>query len=436
MRAPMAVMRSTIMTRMASKKIRVAASAPLWSGRGLVLLGIVLSAFNLRTAVTSLTPLLDMLGDTFGFGATMTGVFGMLPTAAFALFGVATPTLAHRIGLERTALLAMLLATLGLLLRSAANDTTALMAASLTALAGMGIGNIVLPPLVKRYFADRVGAVSTLYITVLQAGTILPALVAVPVMEAAGWRLSLGLWAVFAAASALPWCLVLWQERRRTSPLARAHDAAVTVDDEAPELAASRPTGRAWRSPVAWGMALMFGMTSLVTYSMFTWLPKLLVEAGGTLALGGSMVALFSTLGLVASLTMPLIAVRMRKPFIVVVACGGFYAAAFAGLLLAPMAAPALWVALLGLGPSTFPLSLTLINLRTRTPEGSAALSGFMQGVGYTLSCAGPLAFGLLHEYTHGWALPMAFLAVCVGVLLVGGYLACRPRYLEDTWHA
>ena len=89
----------------------------------------------------------------------------------------------------------------------------------------------------------------------------------------------------------------------------------------------------------------------------------------------------------------------------------------------------------LGLGPSTFPLSLTMINLRTRTPEGSAALSGFMQGVGYSLSCMGPLAFGLLHEYTRGWSWPMAFLAACVGVLLVGGYLACPPRYLEDTWH-
>jgi len=432
---PAMVMRSTIMAAMDSTNTRAAAPASLWSGRGLVLLGIVLSAFNLRTAVTSLTPLLDMLGGTFGFGATMTGVFGMLPTAAFALFGVATPALAHRIGLERTALLAMLLAMLGLLLRSAAGDTTALMAASLTALAGMGIGNIVLPPLVKRYFADRVGTVSTLYITVLQAGTILPALVAVPVMEAAGWRLSLGLWAVFAAASAVPWCLVLWRERQRTSSLAQMHDAAVTVDDEAPELAAPRPIGRAWRSPVAWGMALMFGMTSLVTYSMFTWLPKLLVEAGGTPALGGTMVALFSTLGLVASLSMPLIAVRMRNPFIVVVVCAGFYFVAFAGLLLAPMAAPALWVALLGLGPSTFPLSLTMINLRTRTPEGSAALSGFMQGVGYSLSCAGPLAFGLLHDYTHGWTLPMAFLGGCIVILVVGGYLACRPRYLEDTWH-
>ena len=67
----------------------------LSNGRALILVGVLLSAFNLRTAVTSLTPLLDVLGDTFGFGATMTGVFGMVPTAAFALFGVATPRIAQ-----------------------------------------------------------------------------------------------------------------------------------------------------------------------------------------------------------------------------------------------------------------------------------------------------------------------------------------------------
>ena len=239
---------------------------------------------------------------------------------------------------------------------------------------------------------------------------------------------------MFAAASAVPWCLVLWQERSKASPLARVHDAAVTVDDEAPELAAPRPAGRAWRSPVAWGMALMFGMTSLVTYSMFTWLPKLLVEAGGTPALGGTMVALFSALGLVASLTMPLIAVRMRNPFIVVVVCAGFYATAFAGLLLAPMAAPALWVALLGMGPSTFPLALTLINLRTRTPEGSAALSGFMQGVGYSLASLGPLLFGWLHGASGGWTWSFAFLMLCSAVLLTAAWFACKPQQLEDRW--
>src|SRR3546814_7789325 len=54
----------------------------LTEGRALVLAGIVLSALNLRTAVTSITPLLDELGRVFGFGGTMAGVLGMLPSAA------------------------------------------------------------------------------------------------------------------------------------------------------------------------------------------------------------------------------------------------------------------------------------------------------------------------------------------------------------------
>jgi len=403
-------------------------------GRALVLAGIGLAAFNLRTAVTSLTPLLDSLGELFGFGSTMTGVFGMLPSAAFATFGVVTPAIAHRIGLERAALLSMLLAALGLVVRSFAGGTGGLLIGSVVALAGMGMGNVVLPPLVKRYFPDRVGAVSTIYITALQFGTILPALVAVPLAAEAGWRISLGAWSLVAIAAVLPWIGVLMIERRKDSALARSHDQAVTADDEAPELSAPPARGKAWRSSVAWGMALMFGMTSLITYSMFTWLPKLLVEAGATPGFGGAMVALFSTLGLASALLMPAIAVRVRNPFPIVLACAACHLAAFAGLLFAPMALPVLWVALLGLGPSTFPLALTLINLRTRTPAGSAALSGFMQGLGYAISCIGPLLFGVLHAATHGWEWPFAVLVVAVAVLIVGGWLACRPRMLEDSW--
>ena len=86
------------------------------------------------------------------------------------------------------------------------------------------------------------------------------------------------------------------------------------------------------------------------------------------------------------------------------------------------------------MGPSTFPLALTLVNLRTRTPAGSAALSGFAQGVGYALSCLGPLLFGWLHERSHGWGLPFAFLAACVGLMVAGAWLACRPGFLEERW--
>ncbi|QDH71657.1 MFS transporter [Lysobacter alkalisoli] len=408
-----------------------------------MLAGIALSAFTLRTAVTSLTPLLDRIGEGLGFGTTMTGVFGMVPTAAFAAFGVATPAIAHRLGLERTVLLAMLMAGAGLFLRGLAPGTWTLLAASALALSGMGIGNVVLPPLVKRYFPDRVGVVSSAYITLLQLGTILPALAAVPLADAAGWRVSLAAWSLVGVAAMLPWIGVLWLERRaHTTPgcsqrarmLAEAHDRAVASGDAAPELAHPPARGRVWRSPVAWGLALMFGMTSLVTYSMFTWLPTLFADAGASPAFGGNMVALFSTLGLATGLVMPMIAVRVANPFPVVLACLACFVTSFLGLWLAPMAAPLLWVALLGLGPSTFPLSLVLINLRTRTPGGSAALSGFTQGLGYSLSCIGPLAFGWLHDLSHAWTLSFAFLGLCLLMLATGGWLACRPRMLEDSW--
>ena len=392
-------------------------------GRWLALLAILLTAVNLRTAVTSITPLLAQLGQTFGFGNAMTGVFGMLPTAAFAVFGVSTPALIRRLGPERTALLAMAVAASGLGMRALAGSTAALLTGSLIALAGMGAGNVVIPPLVKKHFADRIGTLSALYLTFLQIGTMAPALAAVPLADAAGWRVSLGIWSLLAVAALLP----LWL-------LGRSTGRQADTDPALPAAAGPSGRGTVWRTPLGWAMTVMFGMTSLVSYSMFTWLPRLMTEAGADAAFGGVVVAVFSAMGLVAALAVPAVAARMRNPFILVLGSWLLCLAAFAGLYLAPMKAPILWAVLMGLGPSTFPLALTLINLRTRSPAGSAALSGFMQGVGYTLACAGPLLFGILRQSSQGWGAPFALLAGAATCILVAGWFACRPQQLEDQW--
>lgn len=391
-------------------------------GRGVVLAAVLLSAFNLRTAVTSLTPLLERIAHEYDFGAPTMGALGMLPTAAFALTGVATPALLRRFGLLQTALIAMGLATIGLLVRPLLPGTGGLLLGSLVALAGMGVGNVVLPPLVKRYFGDRVGGVSTLYITVLQVGTLLPALMAVPVADAWGWRSSMMVWMLPALLALIAWALVHARHRR----LAATGPAPVTPTPEA--------EGRVARTALGWSMALTFGMTSLVTYSMFTWLPTLFREAGASPAFGGTMVALFSALGMVGALTMPALAVRLRNPFPIVLLCAACHLVAFAGLWWAPLAAPILWVTLLGLGPSTFPLALVLVNQRSRTAAGSAALSGFSQGMGYLVSCLGPFLFGWLHAHRGGWTSPFLFLAACILIQLVAAWVACRPQWLEDVW--
>ncbi len=391
----------------------------LTEGRLLVLAAIVMSALTLRVAVTAFSPLADRIGAEIGYGIAVVGVFGMIPTAMFALSGLLTPILATRLGLERTALTAMLMAGTGMLIRVLMSGTMELLIFSALALAGMGIGNVVIPPLVKRYFPDRLAVISSLYIVMVQLGTVVPAFTAVPVAEAHGWRISLGVWALLGFAAAVPWLLVL---------RGRDEGDRTAAPEQAPRA------GRVWRSPIAWGMAGMFGMTSLITYSMFTWLPKVLREAGASAGYGGAMVGLFAVVGLVAALTAPTMVARFRNPFPVVAGCAVLFFIAFAGLLIAPMAAPVLWVVLLGLGPSTFPMALTLINLRTRTPGGSAALSGFTQGVGYAVACAGPLLFGMLHTATGGWLAPFGMLGAAVLVLLTGAWQACKPRMLEDTW--
>ncbi|MFD9829425.1 CynX/NimT family MFS transporter [Tsukamurella tyrosinosolvens] len=391
-------------------------------GRLLVLLAIVLFALTLRTAVTSLTPLLTQISEDLHFGATIIGVFGMLPTAMFAAAGIVTPFLTSRIGLERTTLVAVAATAIGIGVRSLMGGTLGLLAFSCLALIGMGVGNVVLPPLVKRYFSDNVAVLSTAYLTCVQLGTMVPALAAVPVADAYGWRVSLAIWAIIPIAAFLPWLGIVLARR--------GHDVE-DVTGEAP----SEPTGRIWRSPLAWGAAAMFGMTSLNTYAMFTWIPTILSDSGGSAALGGNMVALFSGVGFVATLIVPSLCTRMVNPFPLVIVFLGCFVVGFLGLLFAPMTLTWVWVIALGLGPTTFPMALTLVNLRTRTGAGSASLSGFMQGVGYLAACAGPLGFGLLHEATHGWTAPFMMLFGCLVILGLGAYQACKPRMLEDSWH-
>ena len=391
--------------------------------------GVVLVSLNLRTAVTSLSPLLGVIDAEIGLGTAGMGLLGMIPTLMFAVWGVITPMVLRRVGLELLTVLAMVAAAVGQVIRALAHDPWLMGAGSLVALAGMGIGNVVAPPLVKKYFPRHVAAVSMAYITGLQLGTVVPALVAVPVEEAAGWRVSIGWWAVLAVVAAVPWVVEIL---RPGTPIGAPRPAPDAVSAGGGSEAAPARRIRPWRSPVGVALALFFGTNSLCTYAFFTWLPAVAESIGMTRAEGGLALAVYSAIGLVAALAVPYIAGRFEDPYAVVVVSVVSYLGAFAGLLWAPDLAPWLWICLLGVGPSTFPLCLTLINLRTRTQAGSAALSGFSQGVGYTAACLGPIVFGVLFD-GPGLASGLAFLTVVLLLMLVVSRTACRPNMLEDT---
>lgn len=393
----------------------------LWRGRLLALLGVVLVAFSLRSAVAALSPILTEIDADLGVPSWVAGLIGAAPPVCFAVFGALTPALERRFGLQRIAVAAMVVAALALVGRALAPDAATLLAATTVLFAAISAGNVVLPPLIKTYFPDRVGTMTSIYSTMLAVAAFVPPLVAVPVADAAGWRFSLGLWAVFAVLAIIPWLVLVRRGRA---------DDRVVGDEPAP-----RVLGRLVRLPVAWAVAVTFAVSSSSVYASFAWLPVILVDvAGVSHAAAGALLGLFGAMGLPWSIIVPIVITRWRR-------LGVLYAIAFtaglvavAGLLVAPVQGAVLWVVLLGWPQLLFPAALVLMQLRSRTHEGAVALSGFAQSVGYSVAAIFPLTFGVLHDLTGGWTAPLLMLGILMFAAIPAGIVVIRSGTLEDEW--
>ncbi|GGF25194.1 MFS transporter [Subtercola lobariae] len=406
------------------------APRPLGAGRALALFGVLLVAVNLRTAVAALSPIFAAISVDVPLNSLSIGVLGTLPPLCFAVFGLLTPLFQRHLRLESLLLIALAAMVLGDVGRGLSGSYWMLAASSALTFAGMGTGNVLLPPLVKKYFPDRIGLVTSLYATVMALFSLLPPLIAVPLSDATNWRVSVSMWAVFSIIAVLPWIGLLVRDRRATP------QASVTTVEGVIEEPDALIMGRAWHSGLAWALGIMFGITSLNVYAMFAWLPELLVDNSGvTEAQAGTLLALYASVGIPLSLVVPVLAVRLRSISVLVWLGALSYLIGDLGLLLVPATATWVWIIFAGLGPLLFPLSLVLINLRTRTQAGSVALSGFMQGVGYLIGAIGPLLVGVLHQLTGEWTLALVFLLATVPIILIAGLIVARPRMLEDGWH-
>jgi CP family cyanate transporter-like MFS transporter len=400
------------------------AARPLLAGRTLALLGIVLIGLNLRTAVAVISPIVRFISEDIPLTSIGIGLLGMLAPLSFALSGLVAPAVARRIGLEATMLVACAAMVIGPVVRALAPNYAVLVGGSVLLLGGMGFANIMLPPIIKRYFPDRIGALTATYATLMAIGASVPPLIAAPLAESIGWRFTLGSWAILALAAAVPW-FVLWLRRRR-------RDRAAALDGELGRPA-QLAVGRMWRSPVAWAITVAFMIPSFNVYAMFAWLPEIATDlTGATPAQAGAMVALFTLMGLPFALIVPVIAPRLKNVGWLIALGVTLFVTGYLGLLLAPAAAIWLWVILIGGGPIVFPLTLTLLNLRTRSHQTAVALSGFVQGIGYGGAALGPLVVGFLHDVSGSWTVPLVFLVVLAAVALVPAFVLARPRMVDD----
>ena len=380
----------------------------------------MLLALNLRTAVTSLGAVLDEVTRSLGLSATVAGLLTTLPVLCFAGMGALSAPLARRFGTPSVLVASLAAIVCGLLVRVSefGGQPVVFTAATALALCGMAVGNVLIPATVRAYFPERIGVLTAAYTTVLAVGTTAPAALTVPISQAyGGWRLGLGAWAATAAVALLPWLLIAVRDGRRGAVAGRGRE--------------DRSRFPIARSRIAWALALFFGLQSTQAYAAFGWLAQILQDAGLSATTAGLLLSVLPVAGVPMSLALPAIASRLPNPRLVVLGCGACYLGGYAGLLAAPTGAPFVWVLLLGLGGGSFPLALTLIAMRSSTPETTATLSGFVQSVGYLIAAIGPFVVGLLHDQSGGWTVPILFLSVLTVPLMIAGVAASRPRTVD-----
>lgn len=378
---------------------------------------IALLAFNLRTAVSSLSPIVGFISTEIPLPIITIGLLGIAAPLSFSVATSISSRPAKTLGVEKTLAITLGMIIAGHLIRALAWDSSSLFAGSLMSLLGAGIGNVLLPVMVRKYFPNRVGVVSSFYITLTAVSATLGSLIAVPVAESFNWRIALGQWAAVAVLALIPLATLL----PNSSPEVLDEDRV-------------KPVQKIWRSPTAVAIAATQAMTAVFGYVSFAWLPLILVEHNGvTAAEGGALLSLFALMGLPASLIVPILADRYRKSqarivwFSVVMAVTGSL-----GLIFAPRELLWLVMIVMGLGPTMFPLALTLFNLRSRERSTVLAVSAFGQGVSYGAAAVVVFLFGILRELTGNWNLAL-WVYFAVGALASFiGFQIRKNHYIDD----
>ncbi|MCF6744405.1 MFS transporter [Blastococcus sp. KM273128] len=388
-------------------------------GLGLMAVAIVLTALNLRTAVTSVGPVLQEIERGLGISSGLAGVITTMPVLCFALIGFTGPALSARYRDAHVLAGALVAMTAGLVLRSLAEGFPVFLAGTALAMAGGALGNVMLPGLVKRHFPGRTGPLVGAYSTAMGLGATLAAVASQPIADAAGtdgggWRWALVVWALPALVAAGVWLAV-----PAAPDVSRASHSAVRM--------------RALvHSPTALAITAFFGVQALQAYVVIGWSAQYLRDSGLSAATAGLLLGLNSVVGLPLSAVIPSLTVRPRlqRPLLVVFIAS--YVTGWVGLWTAPTAAPWLWMVLIAVGMGTFSMVLTLIGLRARTPETVSALSTVSQSWGYVVAGAGPLLVGVLRGATGSYDGMFVVVLTGVAVLAVAGWVATRQVFVDD----
>ncbi len=386
---------------------------PKTYGKYMLLLGIVLIAANLRAPITSVGPVIPAIQTALNLSNALTGLITTSPLLAFAAFSPIAARSANRWRIEAILWVALLAIGLGLFVRMLPHAIWLFLGASLIG-CGIAFGNVLMPPLIKERFPDRIGFVTGIYSIAMSVTASLASGFSIAIGEwtGQGWQGSIGVWLVFSVIAITVWA-------------PRALNGLHQVDSPGN---AKAPARSLLRFRKAWYVTLFMGLQSFLFYCAVAWLPLVLQDWGMTAQGSGWMLSLIQLTQLPVMFIGPIVIGKLARHQ----ACLWFIVVTLVLSMLLITVWKTDWiiaaVVLFGIGTGlAFSLSMMWFVLRTENTADAARLSGMAQSFGYLLAAAGPPLFGAIHDWAGNWETAFILLLAASVALFVIGMQVANP---------
>lgn len=383
--------------------------------RATLLIAVVLIGLNLRPALAALSPIINQIQQITGMSDSF---FSLLTTLPVLIMGV-TALVMRKLGpprsLRKGCLVALYLIFLANCSRLYLGEGTVLLISAILAGIGIAVLQVLIPSIIKVYFASRIGLAMGIYTSAIMGGAALASGITPLVISEHGTSFGLACWALPALLAVIVWTYV-----------SRAGFGSTKIK-------AVPSNGQPYN--VIWRLCSLFGISTGAYTLALAWLPAYYQQLGLTEVASGGILSALTVAEIIAGLLVTFCLGKSLKSTNALFLAIGSLALGLVLLITNPVTYMYPCVISLGLGiGALFPLSLIVTLEHAQDAIEAASLTALVQGIGYILASAFPYFAAMFKAHFSDLSIAWWFMLVlCIPLLFLTWALRPQTRIINRS---
>lgn len=382
----------------------------------LLLLAILLLSLNLRPAISAVGPLIQSISQASGINSVGISLLTTIPVLMMGLGAIHAGRIRQLLGERGGIAIGAITIAVACFLRLWGGNAFGLFGSALLVGLGIAVIQALLPSFIKRNFGTKTSSVIALYSTGIVAGAAIGSGVASWMEDHFGWFSALASWSIPAIVAAF-----VWISASRNS-----------LYEGRSSFASAGPSVPFWQIPRCWSLLLFFGIGTGAFMLAMAWISPFYIGLGIVKGEAGMLLSVLTVIEALTALWLSFAINRFPDRRGLLIASLLLVAAGFLLLIMAPLAAPYLTVALLGVGIGIlFPLSIIVAMDHLNDPTLAGNFTAFVQGGGFIIASLVPLTAGGLRDMFNDLSYIWALMAIASLSMLVVAVRLSPQSYVQ-----